>query len=84
MIIFWSTLIFLLSSYSYAQCLPSRFKKDLIRAATSGDRIGMSGIQKVLGNIGAGNRLTETEIKTIFDKYGTNGEIPSKDLVQII
>lgn len=50
---------------SYRQCLPSRFKKDLIKVIAS------DGIETLLENIGASERITRTEIDTILSEAGS-------------
>ncbi|GAX15082.1 hypothetical protein FisN_12Lh220 [Fistulifera solaris] len=63
---------------NYAQELPGRFKKDIVRAATveNTDRIAVGGMERVLSNIGATNKISSTEINTIFQELGNGtGEI---------
>jgi hypothetical protein len=84
-------------SYSYQQELPTRFKKDIIQEAcrTSGnqlssvnnnnDRIAQEGIQQVLVNIGASERVSSHDIQLIFEELGDNkGEIYSQKLMQLL
>jgi hypothetical protein len=77
--------------YSYTQELPTRFKKELLQAAsrtssnTNNDRIVQEGMQRVLANIGASDRVSAAEIKSIFDELGNDkGEIGSQKLMQIL
>jgi oxalate decarboxylase/phosphoglucose isomerase-like protein (cupin superfamily) len=77
----------LFSSFSYAQCLPSRFKKDLIRAASpnASDRVALDDMKRVLINIGAEDKLSPGEMKVIFDEHGNGtGEIDVVNLIKII
>ena len=74
-------------SSSYAQCLPTRFKKDLIRAASSGqgDRVALDGMQRVLANINMDHRVTRSDIETIFQEIGGSTDaIPVEKLMRII
>ena len=50
---------------SYRQCLPSRFKKDLVKVIAS------DGIETLLKNIGASERMSRTEIDTILAEAGS-------------
>lgn len=50
---------------SYRQCLPSRFKKDLVKVIAS------DGIETLLKNIGASERMSRTEIETILAEAGS-------------
>mmetsp|Transcript_10387 Transcript_10387/g.15952 ORF Transcript_10387/g.15952 Transcript_10387/m.15952 type:complete len:112 (-) Transcript_10387:129-464(-) len=60
----------------YAQEMPRRFKRDVVAAAKdSENRIVMEGMQRVLKNIGAGQKLSENELKTLFTELGENGVI---------
>ena len=71
--------------YSYTQELPARFKKDIAKAAVvHDDFVGMSGVERVLANIGAQERLSKKDLELIFQEVGSNGEIPAKRFIQII
>jgi Ca2+-binding EF-hand superfamily protein len=76
-----------LSLPSYTQELPSRFKKDIVRAASQ-DResiIALQDVQRVLQNIGADNRLTSEEIRSIFQEIGNkSGEMTVQHFMQIL
>lgn len=73
------------NSNSYTRELPSRFKKEVVRAAATNDRIVLDGMTRVLANIGAENGLSAKEMKVIFDELGNSaGEIPAHRLVQIL
>lgn len=72
---------------SYAQCLPMRFKKELIRAAASkenSDHIAVEGMVRVLHNIGYQEHLSPSEIQQIFEEHGNGNEISVARLVQLI
>lgn len=77
---------------NYTRELPSRFKKEVIHAAAAAgsswnnDRtVPFEGMQRVLANIGASNRISFVEMKSIFDELGNgHGEIQSKKLMQFL
>jgi len=76
-----------LIDFSYAQCMPSRFKKDIVRAAMSeeGDRIALDDMQRMLANINMQHRVTRSEIEIIFLEIGGNSHaIPAERLKEII
>jgi hypothetical protein len=53
--------------------MPSRFKKDLARAAsTSANQyvVHIDGLEKVLKNIGAENKVSSHDVRTIFAEVG--------------
>lgn len=69
--------------------MPSRFKKDIVRAATKGttfaDLVAIEGLQRVLVNIGAAQRVPQNEVQAIFDELGDgNGKIHAKTIFQIL
>ena len=57
---------------NYAQCLPSRFLKDVINAvdANHDGIITMEEYQKLLENIGAQDQMTTEELGEIFEEVG--------------
>ena len=62
--------------YSYSQCTPRRFKKEVVAAAKdSENRIVLASLQKVLHNIGAGQKMTEEELQLIFAEVGDDSGI---------
>jgi len=73
-------------TYSYTQEIPSRFKKDIVRAAAdeSNDRIALDGMQRVLTNIGAENCLTSSEMKILFEELGNGTHMPVQNMSRII
>lgn len=56
--------------------LPRRFRQDIVKAATSSRQynahapVSADGIENVLQNIGAGNRMSRTEIDEILNEVG--------------
>jgi hypothetical protein len=76
------------SSRSYTQEIPSRFKKDICRAAVNhheDSSIAVEGLQRVLANIGLSHRLSDQEIKVIFQEIGNeSGVISAQKMVQIL
>jgi phosphoribosylaminoimidazole (AIR) synthetase len=78
-------LLLLSASYSYAQEIPSRFKKDIIRAAKDQNGIiAIEAMERVLQNIGASNSLSELELRAIFDELGEAGSIQADRMVQLL
>jgi Ca2+-binding EF-hand superfamily protein len=67
-------------------CLPSRFRKDLLRAAKQDEngRIALYDMQKVIANISMQHRITEQEMETIFQEMGESGKISADHLMKII
>jgi cell division GTPase FtsZ len=74
-------------SISYTQTVPSRFRKEILRAATDpehADAIAMEGMQRVLINIGAENRLSPEEIKSIFSEVGNGHDISAQSFLKML
>jgi hypothetical protein len=74
---------------SYTQEIPSRFKKDLVKAATKGtnstDIIAKDGLHRLLFNIGASQRVSSSDVETIFNELGDgNGNLHAKTMIQFI
>lgn len=73
---------------NYQQELPTRFKKDIVKAALSNkqsDLVGLDGMQRVLTNIGAESRISDGDMQLIFKELGNEaGKIPINRLVQIL
>ena len=65
---------------SYRQCLPSRFKKDLVKVIAS------DGIETLLKNIGASERMTRTEIDTILSEAGSTDQktVPANKMALLL
>ena len=79
--------------FSYAQELPIRVKKEIISAAlkdnaapaANEDVVRFEGLQRVLINIGAQDRVTTSDMKSIFDELGNEkGEIGTQKLIQLL
>lgn len=64
--------------------MPSRAKKDIIKACASGDEINLPGLERVLQNIGASTKLSEGDLNIIFSELGDSGTIPLKRMIQIL
>ena len=72
-------------NYSYTQELPTRFKKEIVSCAAEGDRVEAAGLQRVLRNIGASQKLTAQDLQAIFAEMGNeHGEITAQRLVQLL
>jgi len=76
---------------SYAQELPTRFRKEIVRAAKTGSTpasaatVGYDGFQRVLMNIGADEQqLSPRDVKLIFEELGDGREIPVSSIERII
>lgn len=83
---------------NYDREVPSRFKKDILKAATvrgsspaggggsgSADSVVvMDGLQRVLHNIHMENRLTQQEMQALFEELGNGKEIPAKSIIKFI
>ena len=74
----WLTFI---SFYSYAQELPSRFKKEIAKAAKLGesDGIGLEGMERVIANIDMAHKITRQDMETIFLEVGGESRMISTD-----
>eukprot|EP00980_Cylindrotheca_fusiformis_P003300 scaffold743_cov117-Cylindrotheca_fusiformis.AAC.19 len=70
----------------YRMCLPSRFKKEIVRAADENNsgKVAVNGLQQVISNIRMEHRITEEEMQTIFDEMGESGKITADRLMKII
>mmetsp|Transcript_1756 Transcript_1756/g.2577 ORF Transcript_1756/g.2577 Transcript_1756/m.2577 type:complete len:113 (+) Transcript_1756:116-454(+) len=70
---------------NYAQETPRRFKREILAAARdSENRVGFEGMQRVLNNIGAGQKLSEEELRTVFMELGENGVISGDSMSKLI
>ena len=57
--------------YSYTQCIPSRFQKQVVRAAQQDrEMIAVEQLQQVLSNIGASDKISHQELQTLFVEQG--------------
>ncbi|CAJ1954301.1 unnamed protein product [Cylindrotheca closterium] len=70
----------------YRQCLPSRFKKDLVKAATNREsgRIAIDDLQQVIANISMEHKISEQEMETIFQELGESGKISADKFMKMI
>mmetsp|Transcript_7331 Transcript_7331/g.10700 ORF Transcript_7331/g.10700 Transcript_7331/m.10700 type:complete len:137 (+) Transcript_7331:108-518(+) len=61
---------------NYAMEFPRRFRQDIVKAASSSRQynaqatVSADGIESVLQNIGAGNRMSRSEIDEILNEVG--------------
>uniref|UniRef100_A0A7R9ZD50 Calmodulin n=1 Tax=Pseudictyota dubia TaxID=2749911 RepID=A0A7R9ZD50_9STRA len=73
---------------NYSNCLPSRFKKDLVKAADKNNdgNIPVDGIERLLHNIGADGRISRTELEMILSEAGepSNMTIPAANMIKLI
>eukprot|EP00546_Thalassionema_frauenfeldii_P012753 CAMPEP_0178913284 /NCGR_PEP_ID=MMETSP0786-20121207/10754_1 /TAXON_ID=186022 /ORGANISM="Thalassionema frauenfeldii, Strain CCMP 1798" /LENGTH=96 /DNA_ID=CAMNT_0020586003 /DNA_START=95 /DNA_END=385 /DNA_ORIENTATION=+ len=70
---------------NYAQETPRRFKCEVVAAARdSENRILLEGMQRVLHNIGADQKLSERELETVFAELGENGVITGDKMSTLI
>lgn len=71
---------------SYSQCIPSRFKKDIVRAAkdTESEHIAIEGLEKVLNNIGASQKVSRTDMEIIFSEMGESGRISTEKMFKLL
>jgi hypothetical protein len=67
-------------------CLPSRFKKDILRAAKQDEsgKIPVDGMQKVISNISMEHKISSQEIETIFAEEGEEGKILAAHMMKLI
>lgn len=64
-----------------------RFKKDIAKAATmnsADSAVALEGLKRVLVNIGAADRMTESEMKLIFEELGDGTKIPVQKITNIM
>ena len=79
----------LISEHSYAQELPSRFAKEVTKAAdVDGDGyISVSEVEKLLDNIGAKNSLSPDEITEVMNEIGSSEGpkgVPIQDVINYV
>ena len=48
------------------------------------DFVGMTGVERVLANIGAEQRLSKHDLELIFQEVGKDGEMSTTSFIQII
>ena len=80
---------------NYDREVPSRFKKDILKAAMIHDSklssnseaeavVAMDSLKRVLGNIHMENRLTQLEMQALFEELGNGKEIPAQNIIKFI
>lgn len=81
---------------SYQQELPTRFKKEITKAAISThdkEKVGVDGIERVLANIDGARhhqsgssttKVSKADLTLIFSEMGEGGEIPASRFIQMI
>lgn len=73
---------------NYAQTIDSRFKKYIVHAATldnsKSDRIPMDGLMRVIHNIGADSKMSNEEVRILFEELGDGSEIPIEGIEKIL
>mmetsp|Transcript_31457 Transcript_31457/g.46388 ORF Transcript_31457/g.46388 Transcript_31457/m.46388 type:complete len:114 (-) Transcript_31457:186-527(-) len=70
---------------NYAQETPRRFKREVVAAARdSENRILLEGMQRVLRNIGAAQKLSEHDLQTVFAELGEKGVITGDRMSSLI
>ena len=77
-------------NHSFSEELPSRCKKEIIRAADYHDdgKITIDGLYQIVSNIGAADDVSKADIGGIFDELGdhssTENTIEVKDMLKLI
>ena len=71
---------------SYSQEIPSRFKKEIVSVAKERNEeiILIEGLQRVLHNIGASHKISDSEMELIFNEFGVSGYLTSERMVNLI
>eukprot|EP00537_Pseudo-nitzschia_pungens_P012595 CAMPEP_0172389846 /NCGR_PEP_ID=MMETSP1061-20121228/6635_1 /TAXON_ID=37318 /ORGANISM="Pseudo-nitzschia pungens, Strain cf. pungens" /LENGTH=119 /DNA_ID=CAMNT_0013120079 /DNA_START=183 /DNA_END=542 /DNA_ORIENTATION=+ len=71
---------------NYAQCIPTRFKKDIIRAAqeVETEHVALEGFEKVISNIGASNKVSRHDMELIFSENGVSGRITTEQMLKLL
>ena len=71
---------------SYTQELPSRFKKDVIRAVKQNENmIQVESLERVLQNIGASDKISRSELSVILSEQGNgSGHLSAQELSHIL
>ena len=75
-----------LSIDSYTQELPSRLKKDAIRAVKQNENmIKVETLERVLQNIGASDKISRSELSVILSEQGNgSGHLSAQELSHIL
>jgi hypothetical protein len=72
---------------SYSQCIPSRFKKDIVCAAKEKEteHVVIEGLQKVVANIGGAQQVSRHDLETIFSEVGSSdGRISCEQMMKLL
>lgn len=71
---------------NYTQELPSRCKKDIVKAADcqNSGNITLDGLQSIVKNIDAQSKVSMNEIESIFSELGKDKRISSSTLLNIL
>jgi hypothetical protein len=77
---------YVLFLHSYAQCIPSRFKKDIVLAAKDAEteHVGIEGLEKVIVNIGASHKVSRHDMEIIFSEIGESGRISTDKMLKLL
>ena len=84
MLTYYPSLFFLQNKNSYVHELPSRCKKDVLKAAANGRSdsvITREGIETLLINIGAENKVSRKDVEIIMSEIGESES--SSDAIHI-
>jgi hypothetical protein len=73
----------------YTQELPTRFKKDVVKAAAikldDTEQIALEGLQKVIFNIGAHHQVSRQDVELIFREISCDeGYIPAEQMLKML
>mmetsp|Transcript_26144 Transcript_26144/g.57584 ORF Transcript_26144/g.57584 Transcript_26144/m.57584 type:complete len:121 (+) Transcript_26144:118-480(+) len=71
---------------NYAQCIPTRFKKDIVLAAKEAEteHVALEGLEKVILNIGASHKVSRHDIEMIFSEIGVSGRISTDTMLKML
>ena len=69
--------------------MPSRVKKDIVKAATinndKGGKVEPAGLERVLQNIDTSNKVSSTDLSIIFEEFGgSSGAIPCDKMLKLL
>jgi hypothetical protein len=84
---FFPFFFFFHSKISYSQCIPSRFKKDIVCAAKEKEteHIVIEGLQKVVANIGGAQHVSRHDLEMIFSEVGaSDGRISCEQMMKLL
>jgi len=77
-------------SVHYTQEIPTRFKKDLVKAAVASSKstssnVKLEGMQNLLANIGAKDRVSNNDLQTIFAENANEvGEMSPNQFMKLL